>query len=261
MLQRALYQFQAMHRFVARSKGNLKLITSRPELDRYIDERQARCPSVGHIAQHSCDVTAALLGIEGLQALELSSRSTVDEMEERLRILFDAGVRLLGLNHFTDTPLSGSAHGEDPQHLGLSSLGRELIPLAEKLGFVLDLAHASELAMREVLVLATKPVVVSHTGLKRRIDSPRTLSDEMARLVAASGGVLGIGLWPKVQPTAQISAILETIQDAVELVGPDAVSIGSDYDGGVSIPHGLDAAGLAGVRVFVAPVSFTPQLV
>ncbi len=245
--QRALYQAQEMHGFVARSKGKLTLITSQPELEHYIDERKARCPSGVNAAQR-CDMTAALLGIEGLHALELTPESSVADMEARLLIMYDAGVRLLGLSHFIDNALSGSAHGEDPMKIGLSPLGARLVPLAEQMGFVLDLAHVSEPAMRTVLGLVTKPVVVSHTGLKRCVDSPRTLSDEMARLVAASGGVLGIGLWPKVQPSAKISAILETIHDAVELIGPDAVSIGSDFDGGVSIPRGLDAAGLASVR-------------
>ena len=55
--------------------------------------------------------------------------------------------------------------------------------------------------MREVLRLASKPLVVSHTGLKSRLNSSRTLSDEMVRLVAVGGGVFGIGLWPKVRST------------------------------------------------------------
>ena len=109
---------------------------------------------------------------------------------------------------------------------------------------MLDLAHASEPAMREVLELASKPLVVSHTGLKSQLNSSRTLSDEMVRLVAAGGGVVGIGLWPKVQPSQSIQAIIETVVEAVAVGGAAAVSIGSDYDGAVSVPRGLDAAGL-----------------
>jgi microsomal dipeptidase-like Zn-dependent dipeptidase len=52
-----------------------------------------------------------------------------------------------------------------------------------------------------VLQLASKPLMVSHTGLKSWLDSSRTLSDEMVRLVAVGGGVFGIGLWPKVRST------------------------------------------------------------
>ena len=78
--------------------------------------------------------------VEGLQALELTAASTVEEAVGRLVQLHQAGIRLLGLNHFVDTALSGSAHGENRG--GLSMLGRQLLPLAEQMGFVLDLAHA-----------------------------------------------------------------------------------------------------------------------
>ena len=72
--------------------------------------------------------------------------------------------------------------------------------------------------MIEALQLVSSPMVVSHTGLKRRLNSSRTLSDSMVRTVAAHGGVIGIGLWPKVQPDTSIDAILETVVEAVGAV-------------------------------------------
>lgn len=79
---------------------------------------------------------------------------------------------------------------------------------------------------------------------RRRHNSSRTLSDDIVRLVARHGGVIGIGLWPKVHPTDQFGAIVATVVEAVALAGPHSVSVGSDFDGGVSVPVGLDAAGL-----------------
>ena len=73
MLQRALYQAEAMHGFVARSEGRLALITSKPGLDRYLRSRESRCPPD---ALQRCEMTAGLLGVEGLQTLELGSTSS-----------------------------------------------------------------------------------------------------------------------------------------------------------------------------------------
>eukprot|EP01047_Picozoa_sp_COSAG01_P064985 COSAG01_NODE_8693_length_2695_cov_2.444915_1_plen_388_part_00 len=184
-MQRALYQARELRGFVARSGGQLVLVRSRQELQRFRAERRRRCGGGsgggsggggGTGGQQPiggrCPLTAAVLGVEGLLALELERDSSLATAVQRLRQLHGAGVRLLGLNHFTDTALSGSAHGEAPDTKGLSALGSLLIPVMESMGFVLDLAHASEPTIRQVLALATKPLLISHTGLKRMCAPP-----------------------------------------------------------------------------------------
>jgi membrane dipeptidase len=189
-MQRALYQARELRGFVARSGGQLVLVRSRQELQRFRAERRRRCGGGGGggqqpIGDRCPQMTAAVLGVEGLLALELERDSSLATAVQRLRQLHAAGVRLLGLNHFTDTALSGSAHGEAPDTKGLSALGSLLIPLMERMGFVLDLAHASEPTIRQVLALATKPLVISHTGLKRMCARPPRAVAHATRSVAA----------------------------------------------------------------------------
>eukprot|EP01047_Picozoa_sp_COSAG01_P064986 COSAG01_NODE_8693_length_2695_cov_2.444915_2_plen_135_part_00 len=96
---------------------------------------------------------------------------------------------------------------------------------------------------------------------RSRHNSSRTLSDEVVKLISQHGGVLGIGLWPKVHSGAQFGAIVRTIVAAIALAGPQAVSIGSDFDGGVSVPAGLDAAGMAHLSAGLLQAGLPPRTV
>lgn len=182
------------------------------------------------------DLSAA--GLKGLLALEgmhaLGGRA--DALDE----LFAAGYRMMGLAHFSDNEVAGSAHGID-QH-GLTELGRALVPRLETLGITIDLAHASPAAFAQTLALARKPVVVSHGGVKGTCPGPRNLSDDQLRGIARNGGVVGIGYWKGAVCETSLAAIIRAILYVVEVAGIDHVGLGSDFDGAISAP--FDTTGL-----------------
>ena len=89
---------------------------------------------------------------------------------------------------------------------------------------------------------AARPIV-SHTGIHSHCATQRNFADDILQGVAAKGGVVGIGFWEEVTCGATVSAIADSIAAAVALLGPDAVSLGSDFDGAVTTP--LDAGQLA----------------
>ncbi|HEX5707520.1 MAG TPA: membrane dipeptidase, partial [Pyrinomonadaceae bacterium] len=107
---------------------------------------------------------------------------------------------------------------------------------------LIDLAHASEATLDDVLALATRPVVVSHTGLRGVCPNARNLSDEHARRVAATGGLIGVGFWPTATCGREAASIARSIRYATNLVGVRHVALGSDFDGTVATP--FDATGL-----------------
>lgn len=218
---RALHQAGELRRLSEASKGRLSFVRTRAELDAFVKARAERPQTV-----------AALLSLEGLHALE-GDAAAVDR-------LFDAGFRMLGLAHFFDNEFSGSAHGV--KKAGLSEAGRLLVARMESLGITLDLAHASSAAFDEVMSLATKPVVVSHTGVKGTCDNNRNLTDAQLRRVAKNGGVVGIGYWQTATCGTDAKAIARAIRHAVKVAGVDHVGLGSDFDGAVATP--FDAAGL-----------------
>jgi membrane dipeptidase len=221
LLGRARYQAQKLHGLASASNGRLTVIRSRADWDAFAAARSKDPARVG-----------SLLGLEGLHAIE-GQASHVD-------VLFQEGFRMAGLAHFFDNELSGSAHGVTKG--GLSPLGREVIAKMESLGMTLDLAHASEKTIDDVLALATKPVVVSHTGVRGTCESRRNLSDDHLRAIAKNGGVIGVGYWRTATCGDDAKSIARAMAYAVRVAGLDHVGLGSDFDGAVSMP--FDTAGL-----------------
>jgi membrane dipeptidase len=196
-------------------------VRTRPELDAFLERRRA-----------DPRLVAGVLGLEGSHALEGDLRN-VD-------VLRQAGFRMMAPTHFFDTGIGGSAHGVTKG--GLTPLGREWVRALEERQVLVDLAHASPQTIDEVLALARRPVVVSHTGVKGTCDNRRNLSDAQLRAIAATGGVVGIGFWDTAVCGEDARAIARAIAHAVRVAGPEHVGLGSDFDGAVTTP--FDASGL-----------------
>jgi microsomal dipeptidase-like Zn-dependent dipeptidase len=220
--ERAIYQARRLFRMAALSKGRLVVIKTRGDLSSYLERRR-----------HESGVTAGLLALEGAHPLEGQA--------ENVLAMDKAGYRMVGLVHFFDNELAGSAHGVNKP--GLSPLGREVVRRLEERKMLVDLAHASPRAIDEVLALATRPVVVSHTGVRGTCDNGRNLSDDQLRGVARTGGVVGIGYWETAVCGHDTRAIARAIRYAVGIVGVEHVGLGSDFDGATTVP--FDASGQA----------------
>jgi len=214
LFERALYQAHRLGELEARSQGALVHVRRRADLERVLASRRAGRPVVG-----------AVLGIEGAHALEGDLA--------RLDALFDAGVRVVGLTHFFDNRLGGSLHGVSRE--GLSDFGRAVVTRAGELGMVVDVAHASPRAVRDVLALSQRPVILSHAGFKGACDTARNLDDELMRAIAAHGGLIGVGFWNGAVCDPTPRGVARAIALGIELVGADRLALGSDYDGGTSV--------------------------
>ena len=215
LLERALYQSRKLRDAEARSGGRLTVIRSAFDLARFLERRRGDAGAV-----------AGLLGLEGAYALE-GDVANVDA-------LFDAGFRMMAPTHFQDNEWGGSAHGE--RKPGLTERGRELVRRMEARGMLVDLAHASAATVDDVLAVSTRPVVVSHTGVKGTCDNNRNLSDEQLRKVAATGGVVGIGYWEAATCGRDARAVARAVRHAANVVGVRHVALGSDFDGAVDVP-------------------------
>jgi len=146
---------------------------------------------------------------------------------------------MMAPTHFTDTAIGGAAAGFTKG--GLTSLGREWVKQMEARHMLIDLAHASPATLRDVTAMATRPVIVSHTGVQGTCNNPRNLSDDELRAVAKTGGVIGIGLWSTATCGNDARAVARAIRHAVSVVGADHVALGSDFDGAVTTP--FDSSG------------------
>ncbi|WP_395503330.1 dipeptidase [Ectopseudomonas mendocina] len=222
LLQRALYQAQKLQDAAAGSDGRLVLIRTRADLANFI-EAWAKDPRR----------VAGLLATEGLQPIE----GKLDNID----VLYDAGFRVAGLTHFFDNEVGGSAHGLEKG--GLTPLGRQVITRLEEKSMLVDLAHASRPLIDDVLAMAKRPVLVSHTGLEGTCAGTRNLSDKHLQAIAATGGVIGIGYWSTAVCDTSVAAIVKAIRYAADKIGVEHVALGSDFNGTVHTP--FDVTGLA----------------
>jgi len=222
LLERALYQASRLHELAEQSGGRLRVLKTKADLDQY---REARKQDVAAVA--------GILGVEGAHVLE----GDLGNLEK----LYDAGVRIVAPTHFFDNEVGGSAHGVDKG--GLTELGRDMVHEMEDRGMLLDLAHASPAVIDDATAIASRPVIVSHTGVRGTCDNNRNLSDAALRAVAATGGVIGIGYWKTAVCGKNAASIARAIVYAANLVGAEHISLGSDFDGAVPVP--FDTTGLA----------------
>lgn len=187
------------------------------------------------------------LNIKDLQAAhDLGKPTIVQSVEgaqffeghvERVVEVYKRGLRHLQLLHERDDMVKPLGDvNTAPAHLGgLTAFGAEVIKECNRLGILLDLAHASHETVIAVLKLATHPVIVSHTSLDSRpgndprmaeIMKPRLISKDHAKVVADAGGVIGV--WTHLADS--LKNFVEGIKAMADAVGIDHVGIGSDTD-------------------------------
>lgn len=220
--ERSMYAFTILKDIEARSQGVFRILRSREEMTSYVRDREQQSGQ-----------TAGLMGIEGLHALEGNL--------DNLNAFFNVGVRIAGFVHLGDNDLGGSAHGR--KQGGITRFGESVLEYMEALRMLVDLAHASPKLLDDILARCTRPVVMSHTGLKGAHNNERNISDAHAIKIAETGGIIGIGYFPWAIGACTVKSILHSLLYAVRLVGPDHVALGSDFDGMVATP--FDSSGLA----------------
>ncbi len=217
LAERALHHAALAEKAAAQSDGAISVVRTRSDLT----------AAMGRSA------LAIILATEGAHPLE-NDLGSIDR-------LYDAGFRMLGLQHFFDNELGGSLHGIS--NAGLTDFGRAAVIAAEEKGFIIDVAHSSEATVRDVLSIARKPLVVSHTGMRGHCENDRNFSDDLMREIASRGGLIGIGFWDGAVCQASVPSIAAAIVYAINALGAEHVALGSDYDGATTVP--FDASEIA----------------
>jgi len=116
--------------------------------------------------------------------------------------------------------------------------------MARARGVVLDVSHASRATTLEVCKDAPAPVIASHSDAHALTAVARNLTDEEIRCIAATGGVIGLNFHaPFVGPGADISRVADHADHLARIGGHGVVALGSDYDGFIKKPKGLEHAG------------------
>jgi membrane dipeptidase len=147
---------------------------------------------------------------------------------ERLHEAYDRGQRVLQLVHYRVNEL-GDIQTAPAVHGGLTDFGKDVVREMNRLGMLVDLAHATEADVRAAVDVSTKAMMISHTNLQNRAGWLRFISAEHARLVTTRGGI--IGSMPIAVGIYGFSGYIDEIMRLVDTVGVDHVAIGTDMEG------------------------------
>jgi membrane dipeptidase len=165
---------------------------------------------------------AVIIAAEGADFLE-GRLDRVDEM----RVQY--GMRHLQLVHYRPNEL-GDIQTEAPVHNGLTDFGVEVIRACNRLGVVVDVAHAPFEVVKRAGEATGRPLILSHTSLAGA-PGPRSrqITADHARIVAQTGGVIGV--WPPASIFPTIDAMAAGMGRLADVVGVDHVGLGSDMRG------------------------------
>ena len=121
---------------------------------------------------------------------------------ERVEEAYNRGLRHLGLLHDSDASVPlGDVYTNPPRYGGLTLFGAAVIKECNRLGILIDLAHANMQTTEAALKVTTRPVIVSHTGLDTQLGTnprvsemmrPRLIGKEQAKVIANAGGLVGV---------------------------------------------------------------------
>jgi len=215
LVNRAVYQCKKLHDFAEDYNNEFIVVKSKTDFETLLNKRKTNKKVIG-----------GLLGIEGGHCLEGDIKN--------LQKVYDAGVRMLGPTHFFDNEMGGSAHGISGE--GLTQFGMQVIKEMEQKKMIIDVAHSSENIIDDILMHYNGPIVTSHTGVKGTNNSPRNLSDKHLKGIAAKGGLIGIAFFPEAIGDGGIPDIVNAMIYTKNLIGIKHVTLGSDYDGSVTVP-------------------------
>ena len=201
--------------------------------------RVAPCRTAADIENAwACGKAAALLTVENGSALAGDL--------DRVEVLARDGVRMMTLTWNGENEI-GSGNVSDH---GLTAFGKALIPRMEELGILVDVSHLNDRGFYDLLEIARKPFVASHSNARSVCGHRRNLTDDQIRELAARRCLIGLNYYVDFlredsRPT--VEDLFAHVDHFLELGAQDCLALGSDFDG-AQLPPWLDcpekAAGL-----------------
>ncbi|MEV7766736.1 membrane dipeptidase [Microbacterium sp. NPDC086615] len=211
--------------------------------------------NVGY-APHGPELTASLLRsfraqVDAIEGVELASTvADIDRIAARgdtavafdledcaplggdldaVGLLVAQGVRTLGPTYNHANRAGGGCL--DAVDDGLTAWGRDLVAEMNRRGMVPDGSHVGARTTLDMCRVSARPVVFSHSNMRAVWDHPRNITDDQARAVADTGGVVGItGVGIFLGPnTATLDALVRHLEYAVEVVGIRHVGVSTDF--------------------------------
>lgn len=159
---------------------------------------------------------------------DIEGANAIADQVSLVALYHSLGVRWMLLAYNRNNRVGGGCQDDDP---GLTAFGRDVVREMERVGMVVCLSHTGRRTAMDVLAMARKPVIFSHSCSRAIHDHPRNIDDEMMHACAATDGVVGIngiGIFLG-HNNASTEAYVRHLDHALQVVGPRHVALGLDY--------------------------------
>jgi len=240
----ALQMIDLVYKIQEESNGQFQIVTNRQELENCLDNQ----------------TMAGVLHLEGAEPILANL--------DNLPFFYEKGMRSLGITWSRPNVFGFGvpfAYPSTPDiGPGLTDAGKDLVRRCDKLGILIDLAHLNEKGFWDVAELSSAPLASTHTAACNLVPKARNLIDEQLKAIQETNGVAGVifsvndlegGKRPK--KDTPITSIINHIRYIANLIGPEHVAFGSDFDG-TRIPSELgDVSGYPKLVQLLEEAGFT----
>ncbi|MFW2490023.1 dipeptidase [Clostridium chromiireducens] len=153
---------------------------------------------------------------------------------ENLKKVYEKGIRILTITWNFKNQLGYPNFNYAYRNNGLTSKGIEVVEACESLGIIPDVSHLSDAGFYDMTKICEKPFIASHSNARAITNHPRNLDDNMIKLLAEKGGIMGLNFCADFlgnKSTATIDEMLSHIKHIRNVGGIDILALGSDFDG------------------------------
>ena len=151
---------------------------------------------------------------------------------DKLKQAYQDGVRLITLTWNYPNGLGEPHCGE--QHKKLTPKGIEFVEAMQDLGIIVDCSHLNDAGTEQLGDILDVPFIASHSNAREVTAHTRNLSDNLIKLIANKGGVIGLNFAQSFLGTSPVSRIEDIVKHGLYLInkgGEDVVALGTDFDG------------------------------
>lgn len=169
--------------------------------------------------------------------LTIEDGKSIDSIE-KLEHYYEKGIRLIGLTwNFENSIGFPNSKDDEVMNKGLKPFGIEVVERMNELGMIIDVSHLSDGGFYDVAKHSKKPFIASHSNSRKISPHTRNLTDDMIKVLANSGGIMGLNFAPEflnedaITKKGTIDLKVRHLNHIRNVGGEDVIAIGSDFDG------------------------------
>lgn len=166
--------------------------------------------------------------------LTIEDGGVLEGSMENLYDVYDKGIRLITLTWNYENEIGYPNYKKEFMNKGLKEFGIDAVLEMNKKGIIIDTSHLSDGGFYDVAKYSSKPFVASHSNSRSITNHSRNLTDDMIRVLADKGGIMGLNYCNAFMGDSKVTTIEEMIchlKHIINVGGYDVVSLGSDFDG------------------------------